>query len=216
MFCSSAGLHRISFVRASENSFRTVVDDAPEGNRDGCLLGEPTRRRPVLPRTAPPLRRAPPRPVVFLGFGFDRWTKYQPVIVFKANRGTILNCVYNYIFPEMPCMKNAYKDKQHRSTAQHPGAKSARIPYDKPLVNISSTAHCAPRSCLCSCLRNTSRTLALGATGGVEGAAIYGGSLFAWKQRREPRANIACLKVVFNQKTMIEFNLCNHPFEDQC
>ena len=41
---------------------RTVVYDALEGNRNGCLLGKPTPRHPVLPRTAPRLRRALPRP----------------------------------------------------------------------------------------------------------------------------------------------------------
>ena len=71
--CSPIGLHWVSFVRAS--GFRTVVYDAPEGKRDGCLLGEPSRRRPVLLRTAPLLRRAPTRPdptVICPGFGFDK------------------------------------------------------------------------------------------------------------------------------------------------
>ena len=74
-FCSPCGLHRVSVARASEKSPRTVVQVASEGKRGGILLGEPIRRRPVLLRTAPPLRRAPPRPdpsVVCPGFGFDR------------------------------------------------------------------------------------------------------------------------------------------------
>ena len=54
------GLHKVSFVRASEETFRTVVYGAPEGGRDGCILREPTRRHLVLPRTALPLRRALP------------------------------------------------------------------------------------------------------------------------------------------------------------
>ena len=33
-----------------------------EGTRDGCLLGEPTRRRPVLPGPTPPRRPAACRP----------------------------------------------------------------------------------------------------------------------------------------------------------
>ena len=72
--CSSVGLRRISFVRASEEPFKTFVFDALEIKRAGILLGEPTRRRPVLPRPASPRRpppcRAPPRPdppVVRLG-----------------------------------------------------------------------------------------------------------------------------------------------------
>ena len=62
--CSSIGLHRISFVRASGGSFKTVVYDAPGGTRDGFLLGEPTRLRPVLPHRCPaaPPCAAPPRP----------------------------------------------------------------------------------------------------------------------------------------------------------
>ena len=54
------GLHRISFVRASEETFRTAIFDALEGKRDGCLLGEQTRRRPVLPRPAQPRLAATP------------------------------------------------------------------------------------------------------------------------------------------------------------
>ena len=48
----------ISFVRASEETFRTGVLDALAGKRVGRLLGEPTRRRPVLPRPALPRRPA--------------------------------------------------------------------------------------------------------------------------------------------------------------
>ena len=69
------GLHRISFVRASGESFNTVVFDCLEGKGVGCFLGEPTRRRPVLPRPALPPRRAPRRldqPVVCPSFGFDK------------------------------------------------------------------------------------------------------------------------------------------------
>ena len=52
------------------------LSSMPGGKRDGCLLGEPTRRRPVLPGPAPPPRRAPPRPdppVVCPGFGLERF-----------------------------------------------------------------------------------------------------------------------------------------------
>ena len=55
-------LNRISFVRASEDSFRTVFLDALEVKRDGRLLGEPTRRRPVLLRPALPRHPAVRRP----------------------------------------------------------------------------------------------------------------------------------------------------------
>ena len=50
-FCSSIGLHRISLVRASEETFRTGVFNAFEVSRNGCLLGEHVRQ------TAPVLRR---------------------------------------------------------------------------------------------------------------------------------------------------------------
>ena len=40
-------------VRACEETFRTIVFDALGGKRDECVLGEPTRRRPVLPGPAP-------------------------------------------------------------------------------------------------------------------------------------------------------------------
>ena len=52
----------ISLVRAFEESFKTVVCDALASARVGCLLGEPIRRRPVLPGPAPPRRPAVRRP----------------------------------------------------------------------------------------------------------------------------------------------------------
>ena len=64
-FCSSIGSHKISFVRASEETFGTVVLDALGGRMVGCLLGERIRRRPELPGPAPPGHtavRRPPRP----------------------------------------------------------------------------------------------------------------------------------------------------------
>ena len=60
-FRSSIGLHRISFVRASEETSRTVFGSL-EGKREGCLLAGSTRRRPVLPSPAPPRRPAVRRP----------------------------------------------------------------------------------------------------------------------------------------------------------
>ena len=53
------GLHRILFVRASGETFKTIFF-ALEGKREGCFLGEPTRRRSVLPRPAPPRPATPP------------------------------------------------------------------------------------------------------------------------------------------------------------
>ena len=74
--CSSNGLHRNYLFRASEEMFRTVVFDALEGTRDGCVLREQTCRRLTLP--GPPRPAAPPcaarlnPPDMCPGFGFDR------------------------------------------------------------------------------------------------------------------------------------------------
>ena len=88
-FFSSVGLHKIIFFRASEKASTTVFFDSPEGQMVGSFLGEPTRRRPVLP--GPGLPAAPPcaqpqvlwlcieatlrpdPPVVCPGFRFDRF-----------------------------------------------------------------------------------------------------------------------------------------------
>ena len=56
----SDGLPRISFVRASEELFTTVVFDALEGTRDGCALRKQTRRRSLL--SGPPRPATPPCP----------------------------------------------------------------------------------------------------------------------------------------------------------
>ena len=61
-FCSSTGLHRISFVRAFEESFRRVVFGTLLGTRDRCPLGGPNRRRSFRPGPAWPRRRAVDRP----------------------------------------------------------------------------------------------------------------------------------------------------------
>ena len=60
--CSPIGLNRNSFVRASRDKPRSVFFDGLQGKREGCLLVEPTRWRPVLPVPAPPRRPAVRRP----------------------------------------------------------------------------------------------------------------------------------------------------------
>ena len=76
-FCSPSGLHRNSFVLASEGTFRrNSLRCSGKQKRNGCFLCKLTRRPPFLPRTAPPLCRAPLRPdppVVCPGFGFERF-----------------------------------------------------------------------------------------------------------------------------------------------
>ena len=102
-FCSSAGLHEYSFVRActgicrgipsmqkrrctslhpvriraSGETFRRRVFDALEGARKDCPLGEQFCWHTVLPDPASPPRRAPRRdpPVVCPGFGLSRFRK---------------------------------------------------------------------------------------------------------------------------------------------
>ena len=74
-FCSSTGLHRISFVRACEETFRTVVYSALEGQRGGWLPRPPKCRHLVLPSVAPPRRppcAVPTRPARCVS-GF--WTR---------------------------------------------------------------------------------------------------------------------------------------------
>ena len=74
-------LHRFTwdFVRSCfRRAVQDSVFDSLEGKKEGRFLAGSTRRRPVLPRLAPPSppRRAPPRPdwpVVCSGFGFDRY-----------------------------------------------------------------------------------------------------------------------------------------------
>ena len=56
------GLNGISFVRASRDKPRGFFYDCLVGGRVGCILGEPTRRRPVLPVLSPPRRPAVSRP----------------------------------------------------------------------------------------------------------------------------------------------------------
>ena len=74
LLCPSFGLHTLSFVRDSEETFRTIV--LPWGGRDGRALGESTRRRPfcpVPPRSA--FCHAAPRtgpPVICPYFRFDK------------------------------------------------------------------------------------------------------------------------------------------------
>ena len=92
-FCSSIGLHGISFVRASRKSLKAVCLRCPgvqggwvsPGRTDPSASRpapprsapppDPSASRPARPRPAPPSRRAPPRPdppVVYPGFGLDK------------------------------------------------------------------------------------------------------------------------------------------------
>ena len=61
---------------------RTDVFGAWEGKRDGCLLGAPTRLRPVLCRPAPPRRLAVSRPIAtrpwFVRFLGSTGSFFQP------------------------------------------------------------------------------------------------------------------------------------------
>ena len=88
MLCCPIGLNCISFVFASEESFRIFVSDALGGKKVRYILGEPTSRRPVLPRLAPLYlpavrRRAPTRPWYF------RLLDSTDIISVQNARGTI-------------------------------------------------------------------------------------------------------------------------------
>ena len=73
-FSSSIGLHRISFVLASGETFRRRFFDALKGTREACLFGEQFCWHPVLPDSAPSPRRAPrPDPPARDMSGF--WTR---------------------------------------------------------------------------------------------------------------------------------------------
>ena len=83
-FVTSFGLHRISLVRASRETFKRRVIDALEGTKEACLLGVLFCRRSVLLGPAPPPRRAPrpDPPVVCSGFGIDKFTKVPHIILY--------------------------------------------------------------------------------------------------------------------------------------
>ena len=107
VFLSSIGLNMISLVRASGGMFRRRFLEALGGTKDARFLGELFCRRPDLPGPAPPPRRAPRSdpPVVCPGFGL---------------------CTF---FPDMPCMKKAYRDKKasvHWSAAGNEERPSSR------------------------------------------------------------------------------------------
>ena len=57
-FCSSSDLCMNSFVRAFTKMLRNVFSIVWRLKMDDCILGEPIRRRPVLPIPAPPRRPA--------------------------------------------------------------------------------------------------------------------------------------------------------------
>ena len=65
-----------------KRSGQLVIFDAVEalGQRDGCLQGEPSRRRPALPGPTPPRRLTVRRPdphVVYPGFGLEKHMEFD-------------------------------------------------------------------------------------------------------------------------------------------
>ena len=94
LFCSLSGLHRISFVRACEETFRTVVK-VPWRDR-GTVAFEADRNVGTLVCPASPratvrcaLRRPDP-PVVCPGFGLDRSKRRRLNVSPEARTGEIL------------------------------------------------------------------------------------------------------------------------------
>ena len=143
--CSSNGLHRNSLVRASEEipghpwdekglqMFRTVVFDALEGTRDGCVLREQTCRRPILPgppRPDAPLCAArPDPPVVCPDFGFDR--------CFSS---------VNMIFQACLELNMVTGTNRRRYIYQHLGTQCTHVLDDEPCIKQLSTASFVPLS----------------------------------------------------------------------
>ena len=122
----------------------TVVLDALGGKQDGCVLGEPTRRRPVLPSPAPPRRPALRRPGPFRPWYFrvlDSTIDLENRTRINDARGELRSEAPLQQFPEMPSMKRAYEDKAdtkgRRSIGQQPGTKSVRGLTDRPPAKMS-------------------------------------------------------------------------------
>ena len=114
-FCSPIGLHRISLVRASEESFGTGAK-MPWTVR-GTVASWAMRSVGVpscLARPAPPPRRAPPRrdtPMVCSSFGSHKLV--MSCIGYYVVHGVLLPCRMHgssALFPNVPCMN--CKNKQ--------------------------------------------------------------------------------------------------------
>ena len=123
-FCSSIGLHRVSFVRASRNTPRSVFFDRLEGMGDGCLLGGPIRRRPILPRPAPPSRRAPPRPdppVVCPGFGLDK------SVISQKRRVAVIYKSFTALCVPRSALKNNFGCASHKTMMTSGGSTRRRL-----------------------------------------------------------------------------------------
>ena len=102
-FCSSTGLNGISIVRASEESFRTVVFDALETKRVCRLLGESSRRRPAPSRPATPPRAAQPRPARGMsGFWIRQIVKMFLGVLLEAwEQNLRLTSVLSAVYPRL-------------------------------------------------------------------------------------------------------------------
>ena len=155
-FVPAFGLHIISLVRASGETFRRHVFDALEGMRDACLLDELFCRRPVLPDPAPPpaLRLDPTRPWYVQVLDSTGHVMPCQVVARHVMSCHVLSCIVvschvvsrhstscnGMAWPEsslhgmrynvMRCFSGILKGikiiKRHRSTCQKPGTRCAR------------------------------------------------------------------------------------------
>ena len=153
MNCSSTGRFvppsvyiGFSFDRVSGGTFKPIVFDGLGGKRDGCFLGEPTCRRPVLLRPAPHCHlpcTGPPRPARGMSGFWIRQIELQNENCFEtkirlwvavhrpaATRPSyVLVFDSTSIFLDMPCMKKVCSDKKamvHWSATRNEARPSSR------------------------------------------------------------------------------------------
>ena len=112
------GSHGISFVRASEELFTTVVFDALGCTRDGCVLRKQTRRHPILPGlprpAAPPCAARPDPPVVCPGFGFHKYLCIERIRKNHLTRKTVTKFIAANAKHHIKCFISIFVESETR------------------------------------------------------------------------------------------------------
>ena len=139
-FCSPVGLSRISLVRASGETFRTVVFDALGGRGTlgscaNCSVGVPScSARPRRPAVRRPVASRPWYVRVLDSTSTKLWRR-----LFLIPTTARLERPSRLGFPDMPCMKRVYRDKKasfHWSAARNKERFSSRgYTAYQPVVN---------------------------------------------------------------------------------